>query len=665
MSLKGKPITIGHKGVVNSQNIDALHPVGTVLSEGRKDNNNIVADVILYTLPTEDRELSCGYTLDLDETSGVTPDGEHYDAVQRNIRYNHLAIVHRGRAGVSRLNMDGDQVIENFQTDGGDGSGNFGYAGRVGEIGGSASSFEGIVNAYTPDENGEVDTSKLTKEINNAAEGTLIQLEYEYGDADKFIKLSNGKYRKINDEIEDLEYSASDIADYMEETDYEGKISVREAKINKEKYERDLDNYNQYMESNDEFWDYAEKKGSNEFKNPPKSKNEDYDGFKKETSEFPYKKSIKSGEAYIAEMSPDEYLDRCKFQIYKNGTDDSLYRNVDKNLAKKYAHQMKDGVKFEMPYLDYEDVSQEGRHRAIAAKEAGIKKMPVLIIGDSTSIKHNTQRYTRPDKYSQNYVIEDSNKEDEMVKIRIDSGLEYETAPEVKVYAERLAQENQDLKSEMAAKDKHADEDLKTIKAEMAEKQKATDEEISSLKAEIEKLKAGKKEKEAEADEAKKDCEAAKAELEKAKQDSSILQAKCDSAEADVQKLKEEAEKKDEEFKANFDSAVKERIEMLSIAKAHNIEKADEMNAHDIKVAVIKSVRGDSFDLEGKDDNYINVCYDLCKDDETKKHNDGMSAQRQQFGKQNDRKDSDELSVEELEKRLRKDESELYLKEVK
>ena len=107
---------------------------------------------------------------------------------------------------------------------------------------------------------------------------------------------------------------------------------------------------------------------------------------------------------------------------------------------------------------------------------------------------------------------------------------------------------------------------------------------------------------------------------------------------------------------------------MLSIAKNHNIEKADEMNAHDIKVAVIKSVRGDSFDLEGKDDNYINVCYDLCKDDDIKEYDDGMSAQRQQFGKKHDRKDStdfDGLSVEELEKRLRKDESELYLKEVK
>lgn len=47
----------------------------------------------------------------LDETAGVTPDGEHYDAVQRNIRYNHLAIVPRGRAGVARLNMDGEQYI--------------------------------------------------------------------------------------------------------------------------------------------------------------------------------------------------------------------------------------------------------------------------------------------------------------------------------------------------------------------------------------------------------------------------------------------------------------------------------------------------------------------------------------------------------------------------
>ncbi|WP_428029800.1 DUF2213 domain-containing protein [Ancylobacter sp.] len=45
------------------------------------------------------RELSAGYTCDLDWTAGKTPSGEAYDAVQRNIRLNHVAIVARGRAG--------------------------------------------------------------------------------------------------------------------------------------------------------------------------------------------------------------------------------------------------------------------------------------------------------------------------------------------------------------------------------------------------------------------------------------------------------------------------------------------------------------------------------------------------------------------------------------
>jgi hypothetical protein len=45
------------------------------------------------------RELSAGYTCDLSFEDGVTPNGEAYDAIQRNIRANHLAIVQRGRAG--------------------------------------------------------------------------------------------------------------------------------------------------------------------------------------------------------------------------------------------------------------------------------------------------------------------------------------------------------------------------------------------------------------------------------------------------------------------------------------------------------------------------------------------------------------------------------------
>ena len=111
-SIRGKPITVGHIAMVNSDNSSKLPMVGTVLSEGKQDGDNIRVDVSIFNLPTNARELSCGYTLDLEETSGYTPDGKRYDAIQRNIRYNHLAIVEKGRAGNARLNMDGDQVVD-------------------------------------------------------------------------------------------------------------------------------------------------------------------------------------------------------------------------------------------------------------------------------------------------------------------------------------------------------------------------------------------------------------------------------------------------------------------------------------------------------------------------------------------------------------------------
>lgn len=48
-------------------------------------------------------ELSCGYTVVIDPTPGVTPDGERYDVVQRDIIYNHVSIVDRGRVAGSRV----------------------------------------------------------------------------------------------------------------------------------------------------------------------------------------------------------------------------------------------------------------------------------------------------------------------------------------------------------------------------------------------------------------------------------------------------------------------------------------------------------------------------------------------------------------------------------
>jgi len=111
-SIRGKPITLGHHGLVRAANAKDKSVIGMVLSEGRQDGDAIKADVSLFSLPTEARELSCGYTLELEEKAGTTADGRHYDAIQRHIRYNHLAVVPKGRAGIARLNLDGEQIQE-------------------------------------------------------------------------------------------------------------------------------------------------------------------------------------------------------------------------------------------------------------------------------------------------------------------------------------------------------------------------------------------------------------------------------------------------------------------------------------------------------------------------------------------------------------------------
>ena len=53
------------------------------------------------------REVSCGYKVDYVDQPGITPDGQHYDGFQKNIRGNHVAIVKRARGGTNvRLMLD-------------------------------------------------------------------------------------------------------------------------------------------------------------------------------------------------------------------------------------------------------------------------------------------------------------------------------------------------------------------------------------------------------------------------------------------------------------------------------------------------------------------------------------------------------------------------------
>lgn len=86
------------------------HMRGDAVQEGEHVAGTLVvqdATTIAAIDAKKRREVSCGYTCDTDETPGVTPDGERYDRKQINIRYNHVAIVARGRAGSSvRLRLD-------------------------------------------------------------------------------------------------------------------------------------------------------------------------------------------------------------------------------------------------------------------------------------------------------------------------------------------------------------------------------------------------------------------------------------------------------------------------------------------------------------------------------------------------------------------------------
>ena len=109
-SYKGKPIIITHDaGLVTKDNVHR-YQIGTILSEGQRSGDDVRADIIVHdTDKMKDcklKELSLGYNLELDETPGVWR-GEHYDAIQKNIRVNHLALVREARAGESaRLNLD-------------------------------------------------------------------------------------------------------------------------------------------------------------------------------------------------------------------------------------------------------------------------------------------------------------------------------------------------------------------------------------------------------------------------------------------------------------------------------------------------------------------------------------------------------------------------------
>ena len=97
------------------------YSVGNV-SKISQDSNFISGDLMvarkdaITAIEEGVREISCGYSCDVTPQKG-TYNGMEYDAIQTNIKYNHVAIVPKGRAGSDvRMHLDADHVVGEYMT---------------------------------------------------------------------------------------------------------------------------------------------------------------------------------------------------------------------------------------------------------------------------------------------------------------------------------------------------------------------------------------------------------------------------------------------------------------------------------------------------------------------------------------------------------------------
>lgn len=104
----GLALTILHPSEPVSPSNWSTLAKGHVADDPRKDGVFLAVDVVVKDQAALDGvskgelvELSCGYFCQLDFTPGVTPEGEEYDAIQRQIVGNHVALGPEGwgRAG--------------------------------------------------------------------------------------------------------------------------------------------------------------------------------------------------------------------------------------------------------------------------------------------------------------------------------------------------------------------------------------------------------------------------------------------------------------------------------------------------------------------------------------------------------------------------------------
>jgi hypothetical protein len=99
------PVTIDHPSVAVTADNWGQYGKGEINGDIARDGEFVRVPIIVRDaaavakVRTTHKQLSMGYACTLDATPGTAPDGQAFDAVQRNIRINHIAAVPAARGG--------------------------------------------------------------------------------------------------------------------------------------------------------------------------------------------------------------------------------------------------------------------------------------------------------------------------------------------------------------------------------------------------------------------------------------------------------------------------------------------------------------------------------------------------------------------------------------
>jgi len=120
-SLRMIPVTHRHPGDLDATKARDFAR-GAVGDSVTHDDDSVLAPIgifdaeLIAAIEAGESELSCGYHCDFDATPGEW-NGQAYDGIQTQIRYNHLAVVPRGRAGHTvALKLDSATEVKKMAT---------------------------------------------------------------------------------------------------------------------------------------------------------------------------------------------------------------------------------------------------------------------------------------------------------------------------------------------------------------------------------------------------------------------------------------------------------------------------------------------------------------------------------------------------------------------